>query len=378
MKRTGMFIVVAATAFSCSQGQSTSNTNTKSTNGYEISGTIRGVKDGLALLSYVANQSVQVDSSDIKGGHFVFRGKFGQPQEVQVSFANDSYSGGITFFADNNDITVDADTSMLGLPSVKGSPLQSDYEAYKKMTAALDAKVAQLNETGRNLYISGALTEQIKDSLFKVNDQFESERAGLISKFIQQHPASAVGAWAIGKGLLFDPKPAVLEPLFNALDKKVQSGLYGKIISDALVAAKATSIGQPAMDFTQPDVNGKAVSLSSFKGKYVLIDFWASWCGPCRAENPNVVHSYNEYKSKGFEILGVSLDENKSDWLKAIAKDNLAWTQVSDLKGWSNAASQAYGIKGIPFNLLLDKNGVIVAKNLRGEALTKKLKELFN
>jgi len=136
-------------------------------------------------------------------------------------------------------------------------------------------------------------------------------------------------------------------------------------------------VGKQAIDFTQPDANGNTISLSSFKGKYVLVDFWASWCAPCRKESPNLVKAYEKYRSKNFEILGVSLDQNKEKWLKAINDDHYTWTQVGDIKGWENAAAREYGIQGIPFNVLLDPNGVIIARNLRGEALEKKLEEIL-
>jgi peroxiredoxin len=143
---------------------------------------------------------------------------------------------------------------------------------------------------------------------------------------------------------------------------------------------KATAIGQPAPEIALPDPNGNVVTLSSMKGKYVLVDFWAKWCGPCRQENPNIVRAYNKYKDKGFTVFGVSLDRSKEDWLKAIQDDGLTWTHVSDLKYWQSEAARIYGITGIPFSVLLDPNGVIIAKgnNLRGAALHKKLEEVLN
>jgi len=135
--------------------------------------------------------------------------------------------------------------------------------------------------------------------------------------------------------------------------------------------------GSQAVDFTQNDTANKPVSLSSFKGKYVLVDFWASWCGPCRKENPAVVAAFNTYKDKNFTILGVSLDQNRDKWLEAIKVDNLTWTHVSDLKFWSNEVAQLYKIQGIPANMLIDPNGKIIARNLRGEDLMQKLQQVL-
>jgi peroxiredoxin len=141
---------------------------------------------------------------------------------------------------------------------------------------------------------------------------------------------------------------------------------------------KVTAIGRPAPEIALPDTTGQVVTLSSMKGKYVLVDFWAKWCGPCRDENPHVVKAYNKYKDKGFTVFGVSLDRSRQDWIKAIHEDNLTWTHVSDLKFWQSEAAKTYNITSIPFSLLLDPDGVIIAKNLRGRALDNKLAEIFD
>jgi peroxiredoxin len=197
--------------------------------------------------------------------------------------------------------------------------------------------------------------------------------------FIKKNPNSIVSLNAIKVIGGSIPDYAVVAPLFNSLSPDVKNTLAGKEYAKGLEKMKATAICSMAPQFTQNDPDGKPIKLSSFQGKYVLVDFWASWCGQCRTENPNVVKAYNKYHDKGLEILGVSLDDEKGKeaWLEAIKKDGLIWNQVSELKGWMNEAAELYGVKAIPQNVLLDKTGKIIAKNLRGEALNKELEEIF-
>lgn len=177
--------------------------------------------------------------------------------------------------------------------------------------------------------------------------------------------------------LSIDEDFGYLDSLAARFEKEKPTAAYTKKMTSFLEAPRKMGIGKLAPVFTQPDPNGSPLSLEKFKGKWVLVDFWASWCKPCRAESPNLVKAYKRFKGKGFEILGVSLDGEKEPWLKAIVADRLLWAQCSDLKGWENAAGQLYGISSIPASFLLNPEGKIVAKNLRGEALEKKLAEVL-
>ena len=164
-----------------------------------------------------------------------------------------------------------------------------------------------------------------------------------------------------------------ISPPNKLLTAAAKTSAYSKTLEKAIDEAKLGAIGSMAIPFSQKDTEGKLVSLASFKGKYVLVDFWASWCGPCRQENPNVVRAFNRFKAKNFTVLGISLDQDKSRWLQAIKDDGLTWTHLSDLQYWSNAVAQLYKIQSIPANMLIDPTGKIIGKNLRGEDLIQTL-----
>ncbi|MRG44067.1 redoxin domain-containing protein [Chitinophaga sp. SYP-B3965] len=196
--------------------------------------------------------------------------------------------------------------------------------------------------------------------------------------WVKDHPSSPISAYLI-TNLGRDIKPAEKEALYNSLDGSARNNGPAKELAKEFRAAKAAVIGKAAPLFTQNDTIGKAVNLADFKGKYVLVDFWASWCVPCRAENPNVVKAFKQYQSRNFTVLGVAFEQpdDKDKWMKAIHDDKLTWTHVSDLSFWDNAAGQLYGIRSIPTNVLIGPDGIIVDKNLRGEKLFMKLKELL-
>ena len=194
-----------------------------------------------------------------------------------------------------------------------------------------------------------------------------------VDSFIQQRKSSYVSPFLLVVVNQLSDDIFLLERRYQSLSPEVQQSMYGKYLREVIDNGKVGAVGSEAMDFTQADTAGIPISLSSFKGKYVLVDFWASWCKPCRMENPNLVAAYERFKSKNFTVLGVSLDRSRDAWIKAIQDDKLAWSQVSDLKFWSNAVAQQYRVQQIPQNFLIDPNGKIVGKNLRGPDLDSRL-----
>lgn len=335
---------------------------------YTINGDIDGLKDSLIYFRTNVGDSVILDSAKVTAGKFSFKGQSEEPKMAAIYLQD--RRGGFNFYLENADIHIKGKVDSLSGVKITGAPTQEEWEKFQASTKSISDQEDSLFQKYQVARQSGdtATVAAIEKEANGLNDKKEAAS----KSFISDNPKSYVSLNLL-RSLTYSTEYADLNKMYTGLDTSIQHSQSGEKIAEQLETMKKTADGQPAADFTLNDTNGKPVSLSSFKGKYVLVDFWASWCGPCRAENPNVVKAFNKYKDKNFTILGVSLDEDGAKWKEAIAQDKLAWTQVSDLKGWKAQAAALYGVKAIPANFLIDQDGKIIGHNLRGDELEAKL-----
>ncbi len=326
----------------------------KSADGYQITGTMTGYPDGTVVDLLNGNNGTPELSTKLAGGKFSFAGKLDYPDFKLVSFNKSAPY--IPIFLDNSNVVITAKKDELDKAVVKGSPTNDEFREYTVITKPYEKVFMQEGE---------------------IDSVASKKGAALLEDFVKRHPKSYVSPLAIFRHNQLSSNSEMMEKLYLGLIPEVQTSPIGNYVAQQIGEAKKNPLGKVLPDFSQEDTTGKLVSLSSLRGKYVLIDFWASWCGPCRQENPNVVNAFNKYRDKNFTVLGISLDKSKKPWIDAIAMDGLNWTQLSDLKGWSNSVAQQFQIVSIPQNFLVDPNGVVIAKNLRGAALESKLASLL-
>lgn len=358
------------------------------TPGFTIKGKIGNLNSPVKIyLDYIDNGEGHSDSVTLVNGTFSFSGYSDDISAARMSLDHTGegeqasiFKGGdnIYIYFANENMTINSNDSLINA-KVTGSKVYDEQQAYNK---AIGGSIMEFNRIASARFRSGT-PEQQKDTAFinTIGRWFHKKVKALMVaqiQFAKDNPHSSFAVVALTESARSKVNVAQVEPIYNAIDEKWRMTVSGKDLAKRIQAAKTIGVGDPAPSFTLNDASGKPISLAYLKGKIVLIDFWASWCEPCRLESPNLKTQYQLYKDKGFEIISVSVDTDKKSWLKAINDDGLTWLQVSDLKGYQSEVVKSYGIGGVPSFFLISRDGKIIAKtNLQGAPLNTRLAEIF-
>lgn len=375
MKKNYFLILIPFILLVTDSCYSQSSTESKKTKGFAITGNIAGLNNSDVYFMHKANDVRVTDTVKVHSDKFTYSGKADEPSMFYLDIIHGGNRERVEIFVENASIKISGKLDSLDALKISGSKVHDEYEQYEKYLSAYTSKLDSISE----LYDA---KEKVKDEkamaeLDKSYDDKEQQKNAAVKKYIAAHSSSYVSAYAAAVNFTIKPELEELKSVYGSLDSIRKQTQNGKVLRDAIDAAQRTAMGAVAPDFSMKDTSDRVIALSSFKGKVTLLDFWAAWCGPCRKENPNIVKAYNKFHEKGLQIFAVSLDKDAEKWKKAIVKDSLNWTQVSDLKYWNSEAASLYGVRAIPANFLLDKDGKIIARNLHGDELEKKLTEVL-
>ncbi|SKB65795.1 TlpA disulfide reductase family protein [Daejeonella lutea] len=330
--------------------------------------------------SFVSNQAPQIKKVPVQNGQFIITGNIPEPSPGFLSLAENlkpkDPSEFKQFVLDKGNISIVV-KGKLATAAISGSKANDEVVKYTAGQSPYMAKLSALNEAAERQSQMGVPLDTIIKMYSPSLKEAGKELIAYQMNYIEKNPSAFISALMLPEVTRTTNNFFEAEASFNKLDATVRLSPTGKAIIDYITKEKKTSVGAFAPEFAAADTAGKVVALSSLKGKYILLDFWAAWCGPCRQENPNVVRAFQKYKDKGFTVLGVSLDRDRKDWLKGLRDDKLTWTHVSELKHFQSPTAVLYGINSIPRNFLLDPTGKIIARDLRGPDLIEKLEEVF-
>ncbi|WP_345949319.1 TlpA disulfide reductase family protein [Mucilaginibacter sp. PAMB04274] len=342
----------------------------KSNPGYTITGTVSGLENGTWLYLRLAKPDKDIDSCQVSGGRFQMKGRI-QQKATQVFLHTARYTNYVAFWLENVPIQIQVKAGEFKKGIITGSATEEENKWFEQLKKPLTIQVDSIEEA-RNATQDQATRKKLSDQL----SGLKKKEIQMDRNYVRNHPKSLIAAHVLSVYARTWGKDTAAV-LYSGMSSDLKKSSYGREVSEFIALNRDIKLGGPYVDFQQTNTRGKQIKLSGIKAKYLLLDFWASWCGPCREENPNLVKTYAQFKDKGFAVLGVSLDENKKYWLKAVADDKLTWENVSDLRGDQNKAAMIYGISAIPNNFLIDAKGTVIARNLRGRALDEKLKELL-
>jgi peroxiredoxin len=362
-----LFIIVLA-------GAMISSCEPAAKNEFTITGTVDSVFNGFVYLQRrVEAPLITIDSAQISGGKFSLKGTVDYPEVYYLTIPATKSS--VPFFIEPAEITVNINTKEFNKTKILGSKTQTEYDRYLDQ---LDQYNARIRESYQMYNAAQEIGDQEKARYYdSTTNAIDTQREQFSKKYVLENNKSFISPYIIYRNS-WRYGMEELEKSLNNFDTALTHSLYTGFMNEYLSTLKRTSVGQKYVPFSMQDTSGMALSVESLIGQnYILVDFWASWCASCRAENPNAVALYNQYHDKGFDILGVSFDSYRDRWLGAIKDDSLTWNHVSDLQGWENKVGKLYGIRSIPSNVLVDPSGLIIARNLLGEDLRKKLEELF-
>ena len=349
-------------------------------NEFLISGTANGVENGKKVFIEVQTEtgSLAKDTAVVTDGKFELKGITDGIDIGFVRIENEEIN--LPIILEEGKIEINIVKDSLHKSTLGGTPNNDKFQKFNTESRAISEKVAKFEkDNGPEMQKAQMSNDTVTiNKLLKEYKKFQNEMNDYSKKFIKENPDAYLSVLLLENFLMRQYlTPEEIKSYFEGLDKDVKETKSGKKIKTALDSMSAIVIGKPAPNFSAPSPEGKTISLKESLGKVTIIDFWASWCGPCRAENPNVVALYNEFHSKGLNIIGVSLDKDAAKWKEAIAKDGLIWPHVSNLKFWEDPIAKQYNVQSIPATFILDAKGTIVAKDLRGDALKAKVKELL-